>query len=125
MTLKNVSVSVKTPFARSYWVTPGRFLAGYYPGDRQKDMMVLKLRGLLECGIRCVINLMEPDEQDHDGLPFVDYELVLQRMTNGGPSVTCHRMPVRDLGIPSRDFMVQILDRIDGALREDRGASPF
>ena len=35
--------------------------------------MALKLQGLLDCGIRCVINLMEPDERDHDGLPFLDY----------------------------------------------------
>ena len=120
MTLKNACVPVKPPFDRSYWVTPGKFLAGYYPGDRQRDMMKQKMFDLLACGVRCIINLMEPDERDHEGLPFVDYVPVLQRITNGGTSVTCQRMPIRDLGIPSREFMVQILDRIDGALREDR-----
>jgi hypothetical protein len=29
---KNVSYPV-VPFDRSYWVVPGRFLAGCYPGD--------------------------------------------------------------------------------------------
>ena len=57
------------PFDRSYWVVPGRLLAGYYPGDRQEEVMTLKLQGLLDCGIRCIINLMEPDETDYKGRP--------------------------------------------------------
>lgn len=111
---------MNTPFPRSYWVIPGKFLAGYYPGDRQKDMMKQKMSDLLACGIRCTINLMEPDELDHDGRPFTDYMPVLQRITNGSPPVTCHRMPIRDLGIPSRELMVQILDRIDDSFALDR-----
>lgn len=110
----------KPPFDRSYWVVPGKFLAGYYPGDRQDHIMVQKMTNLLACGVRCVINLMEPDERDHDGLPFVDYAPVIEKTSNGGLLVTCHRMPIRDLGIPAREFMAQILDRIDGALSEDR-----
>jgi len=108
------------PFSRSYWVVPGKFLAGYYPGDRQKGMMQQKMSDLLACGIQCVINLMEPDEQDHDGLPFIDYAPVLKRLADGGFPIDCHRMPIRDLGIPSRKLMVQILDRIDDALEDDR-----
>jgi hypothetical protein len=109
-----------TPFDRSYWVTPDRFLAGYYPGDRQEELMTLKLQGLLDCGIRCVINLMEPDERDHDGLPFLDYAPELVRLANGGPPVACHRMPVRDLDVPTVPFMIRILDRIDASLGENR-----
>ena len=111
---------MKTPFPRSYWAIPGKFLAGYYPGDRQQNMMKQKMSCLLACGIRCVINLMESDERDHDGWPFVDYEPFLKKLADGGPPVACHRMPIRDLGIPSLDFMVQILDRIDETLGEDR-----
>ena len=119
MILNNACVSEKTPFDRSYWVTPGRFLAGYYPGDRKEDMMTQKMTDLLACGIQCVINLMEPDERDHDGLPFVDYAPIIEKISNGGPMVTCHRMPIRDLEIPSRDFMIEILDRIDASLQQN------
>jgi hypothetical protein len=108
------------PFDRSYWVLPGKFLAGYYPGDRQVEVMEQKMRGLLDCGIRSVVNLMEPDERDHEGLLFADYAPVLKRLTDGGPSVECHRMPIRDLDVPSPEFMVQILDRIDASLNESR-----
>lgn len=110
------------PFDRSYWVIPGRFLAGYYPGDRQKEIMTLKLQGLLDRGIRCVINLMETNERDHDGLPFVDYEPELKKMAkaNRDSPMACHRMPIRDLDVPSHEFMSQILDRIDASLAEIR-----
>ncbi len=107
------------PFPRSYWVIPGKLLAGYYPGDRNKDLMEQKMSGLLDCGIRCVVNLMEQDERDHDGLPFVDYAPVLERLTDSGPSVECHSMPIRDLDIPTPDFMANILNRIDDAINKD------
>ncbi|MBP1714166.1 MAG: ADP-ribosylation/Crystallin [Deltaproteobacteria bacterium] len=106
-----------TPFDRSYWVIPGKFLAGYYPGDRQEELMAPKLQSLLGCGIRCFINLMEPDERDHDGRPFVDYAPVLMRMANGVYPVTCNRMPIRDLDSPAEALMIQILDLIDASLR--------
>jgi hypothetical protein len=111
--------SIETPFDRSYWVIPDKFLAGYYPGDRDQSVMVQKMRDLLSCGIRCTINLMETDETDHEGLRFRNYEPILKKLANGNFPVSCHRMPIRDLGIPSREFMVQILDRIDDALSED------
>jgi hypothetical protein len=111
-----------TPFDRSYWVIPDKLLAGYYPGDRHRDLMELKLQGLLDCGIRCVINLMEPNERDHGGLPFEDYEPELKRMAkaNGNSPVACHRIPIRDLDVPSPELMTQILDRIDASLDGNR-----
>ncbi len=94
-------------------------MAGYYPGDRNKEKMKQKLHGLLDCGIRMVVNLMEPDEIDHDGLPFQDYAPVLQNLAVGGHSVECHRMPICDLNVPSTAFMIRILDRIDTALTQE------
>jgi hypothetical protein len=110
----------KPPFPRSYWVIPDKFLSGYYPGDRQMDVVKQKMLDLLACGVRCIINLMEPDERDHDSLPFVDYAPVFMSLGDGGPPLTCHRMPIQDLGTPSRELMVRILDHIDQAIQEDR-----
>ena len=108
-----------TPFDRSYWVIPEKFLAGYYPGDRDPAVMKQKMRDLLDCGIRCTINLMEADERDHDGLPFRNYEPILKYLTDGNLPVSCHRLPIVDLGVPSKDFMIQILDLIDTTLQQD------
>ncbi|MCK9229333.1 MAG: hypothetical protein M0Q23_08490 [Syntrophales bacterium] len=106
------------PFPRSYWVVPGRFLAGFYPGDRRPFLMKEKLTGLLVCGIRCVINLQEPDEVDRNGMFFMDYAPVLERLAGDGPSVVCHRMSIPDLGVPSPEFMKQILNLIDETLEQ-------
>jgi protein-tyrosine phosphatase len=107
---------MKTPFERSYWVVPGKFLAGYYPGDLDKDMMSHKLNGLLSVGISTVINLMEPDEIDFYGNLFDEYETHLESLAQTqGISINCIRFPIRDMGIPTEKQMVQILDTIDQA----------
>ena len=80
------------------------------------ETMEEKMQSLLSCGIRCVINLIEPDELDHEGQPFVDYVPVIKKLSIDGAPVDCRRMPIRNLEIPCRDFMVQILDCIDDAL---------
>lgn len=63
-----------TPYPRSYWVMPGRLLAGYYPGAPDPVEAAGKLQALFDVGIRCIVNLMEPDERDYrHGCRFTDY----------------------------------------------------
>ena len=62
------------PFPRSYWVIPGKLLAGCYPGSKDPWEATDKLTALINSGIRHVINLMEPDERDVTGLRFVPYD---------------------------------------------------
>ncbi|MBW2367875.1 MAG: dual specificity protein phosphatase family protein [Deltaproteobacteria bacterium] len=89
-------------------------MAGYYPGDKNEAKAQKKLKGLLDHGIRHVVNLMEPDELDHSGTPFEPYEPLMAEIAyDEGMDVTFSRMPVRDLSIPTKDEMVQILDLID------------
>ena len=105
------------PFPRSYWVIPGRLLAGELPGAKPPREAERKLARLLDAGIRRVVNLMEPDETDHSKEPFTPYEPILARLAEGrGSGVRCGRYPIRDCGVPSPDRMRQILDGIDEAL---------
>jgi protein tyrosine phosphatase len=107
---------MKTPFERSYWVVPGKLLAGYYPGDLDKDMMSYKLNGLLSAGISTVINLMEPDEINFYGDMFDQYETHLTSLAQYHYiPVECVRFPIKDMGIPTEELMIQILDTIDHA----------
>ncbi|HOG46265.1 MAG TPA: protein phosphatase [Anaerolineae bacterium] len=109
------------PFDRSYWVVPGRFLAGYFPGDKDRAAAEAKLRRLLDCGIRCIINLMREYELDDDGLPFAPYDGEFRRLAaERGVAVTCLRMPIRDLHIPTRETMRQILDAVDECIAAGR-----
>jgi len=102
------------PFPRSYWVVPGKFLAGCYPGSEDVQEAERKLRGLLEHGILHVINLVEPGEVNREMKPFVPYEGQMKAIANSmGLEATLERIPIRDGWVPSRGQMIEILDCID------------
>ena len=108
------------PFPRSYWVVPGKFLAGYYPGSRDSLTAQKKLRNLLEHGVRHVINLMERDEENFLREKFVPYEERLQAMAKEmGIPAELVRIPVRDRNIPHVEVMISILDEIDRAIEHN------
>ena len=105
------------PFPHSYWVIPGLFLAGEYPGAKNQEEARQKLENLYRAGIRHIINLMEPDETDHSGHPFHSYEGVLKEIARQqGSNISCSRYPIKDLHTPAPDHMVDILHVIDTSL---------
>jgi len=109
------------PFNRSYWVVPGKFLAGCYPGSENKDKAHKKLKGLLDHGIRNVINLMEPDEFNWDMKHFFSYEGEMKSVAESmGVDVTFERIPIRDMRTSSRNEMIEILDRIDQSIENGK-----
>jgi protein-tyrosine phosphatase len=109
------------PFLRSYWVEPGRLLAGCYPGDKEPRDTTRKLTGLLDAGIRVVINLMEKNETDLQGHSFVPYEQELEALAQErGIKIEMIRIPVRDKSVPAEKVMKRILSRIDAALAKDK-----
>jgi hypothetical protein len=55
------------PFTRSYWVIPGRFLAGSYPGGQTAASAATKTKGLIDAGVTDIVSLMESDETNHAG----------------------------------------------------------
>jgi len=59
-TIAKVStIMAGSPFPQSFWVHDGLLCAGCYPGDLDPAMRDSKLRGLIACGIRRVVTLME------------------------------------------------------------------
>lgn len=109
------------PFERCYWVVPGRFLAGCYPGDLDAGVAQGKVQGLLDAGIRHVVNLMEGTETNWDGEPFAGYrEEFVGLAGRMGVDVDWVRRPIRDLSVPSREHMTGILDEIDIAIATGR-----
>jgi len=105
------------PFPRSYWVVPGKFLAGYYPGSRDPATAKEKLKSLLEHGIRHIINLMEKDEKNFSDEVFQPYEYQLQLLAKeiDIPVKVIH-MAIRDMDVPTAEGMITILDEIDRVL---------
>ena len=57
----------------SYWVVPGSFLGGCFPGNLDEAEQTRRLEQLLDAGIRVFVNLMEQDERNRLGQPFGDY----------------------------------------------------
>ena len=112
---------MSVPFNRSYWVIPGKFLAGCYPGSENRQQALQKLTGLIDSGIRTVINLMEKDEFNWAGRAFEGYEEQMQSIAASiGHSVSLERMPIKDTWVPSRIEMIEILDRIDDSINDGK-----
>ena len=100
------------PLPNSYWVVPGRFAAGEYPGAKDPDEAAARLRALLSAGIDHFIDLTEPGE----GLaPYA--EIAAVEAARLGAHVVHERHPVVDVSVPaSPREMTGILDAIDAAL---------
>jgi len=96
------------PIPNSYWVVPGRFLAGGYPGDLDDDEARDKVRQLLTVGVSFFLDLTEPGELN-PYTPFVEEAAA-------GRPILHRRMPIRDFSIPTPAEMAAILDTIEAAL---------
>lgn len=112
---------LKTPFPRSYWVVPGVLLAGEFPGSANSREAENKIRSLMDCGIRQIINLMETDEVDHSGNPFNDYEAIVSRIAKERSiSVNCLRFPIADLKVPAVTTMRMVLDAVMSGIADHK-----
>ena len=104
------------PLANTYWVIPGRFLAGEYPGDWDPREAATKLNTLLRAGISHFIDLTRLQEQLE---PYV--EIAKSEADSLGLSPRFERHPITDMSIPSSpEQMTGILDAIDAAMADGR-----
>ena len=103
----------KPPIPNSYWVVPGQFAAGEYPGSLQEINARVKLRALLQAGIVRFIDLTEEKEL----YPYAD--MLNEEAGDLGVSATHARYGIRDVRVPDTpEAMAAVLDAIDAALAE-------
>jgi len=50
------------PLPATYWVVPGRLLAGEHPGSQSRADTMDRLRRFLVAGVTCFVDLTEPGE---------------------------------------------------------------
>jgi protein-tyrosine phosphatase len=105
------------PTDTSYWVVPGKILAGAYPGDLHAEAHERKIRALVDAGVRRFVSLMEIHETNYGGQPFVPYEELAQSLH---PQVACLRFPIRDETVPSPETLGKILDALDQMLADEQ-----
>lgn len=97
-----------TPLRNSYWVVPGKVLAGEHPGSTTREATRERLQRLIAAGVECFIDLTEPGE-----VKAYDTELPF--------SVEYLRKPIRDHGVPAQRFhMVEILDCLHDTMQSAR-----
>ena len=103
------------PIPNSYWVIPGRFAAGEYPGAVDSGAAASKVGAVLDAGIDCFVDLTEQGE-------LLPYRFIAEDDARRlGRNVKWARYPIADVSVPrSPGEMAGILDAIDSALAQGR-----
>src|SRR5262245_43820233 len=102
-----------TPIPDSYWLVPGKLLAGEYPGAHAEAEARQKLRAFLDAGVTHFLDLTEEDEGLRPYLPLLSEEAETIKR-----AVQHQRLAIRDVGIPSVELMSEIQQFIANALEE-------
>lgn len=102
------------PFPAAYWVEPGRFLAGEYPGRPHPLVLRQRVVALLRSGFDTFIDLTRLDERE----PYLP--TLLEEAAYYGLDIRHQRFPIGDFGLPTRSQMTDILAAIETALNEGR-----
>ena len=103
------------PTPRSYWVVEGRLIAGAYPGKKMSGETGGRpevTQQLLDAGVDMFVNLTEDLPGGGDRLSRYD------RHVEDLADIV--RLPITDLGLPTVDHMVDILDTVDEHLADGR-----
>lgn len=115
-------MNLPVPFPNCYWVTPGAFLAGEYPGDSDSVAANLRLGALLNAGIRTFIDLTEEEEINENAKPVPPYWGTLKSLAGDRRiEITYLRIPIPDRGIPSVWTMRCVLDVVDRSINDENG----
>ena len=100
------------PILESYWVLPGRFLAGGYPGLRFDESGTRqRLEAFLDAGFDTFLDLTCAGDRP----PYLP--LLQEQARVYGRKVTYRRFSFQDFDIPTHEMMAAVLDDIDAALK--------
>src|SRR5262245_29063390 len=97
-----------TPINDSYWLVPGRLLAGEYPGAKTKDEARRKLQSFLDAKVDFFLDLTEEEE----GLePYA--QLLEEEAMARDRRVIYRRLPIPDMDVPTTERMREIQQTIE------------
>lgn len=103
---------INRPISESYWVVPGRLLAGEYPGLYTEELTRKRIDAFIEASFQTFIDLTRPDE-------LAPYARILTEQAKAyDVEVAYQRFPIGDFGLPAPEQMNLILDAIDEGLQE-------
>lgn len=102
------------PLPESYWVEPGRLLAGEYPAQFNNELTRRRIDALIQAGFNTFIDLTKPNET------IVYVRMLLDEAKLYGVEVKHQRFAIGDFGLPTPELMTSILDTIDAELQAGR-----
>lgn len=94
------------PHTNTYWLLPGRVLAGEHPGYAGAVTLPFRLQGLHDAGVSCCIDLTGAAD------PVPSY----QPLPVAGRLARRESFPIADFGLPTPDGMRSVLTAIQQAL---------
>ena len=95
------------PLANSYWVEPGRLLAGEHPCSVDGPVQARRVQLLLAAGVRAFIDLTHEGERP-------DYRSMLPG------EVVYHRLPIPDHGVPETPARMREIQRVLASVLQDQ-----
>lgn len=102
------------PISESYWVEPGRLLAGEYPAHFDTEQTRKRIDALLDAGFTTFIDLTRPNET----IAYI--RLLMDEAKIYEVDVKHLRFAIGDFGLPTPELMTKILDTIDAELESGR-----
>ncbi len=102
------------PIPESYWVEPGRLLAGEYPGQFDGEMTRKRIDALIQAGFNTFIDLTKPSET----IAYV--HILMDEAKLYKVEVKHQRFAIGDFGLPTPELMESILDMLDAELQAGR-----
>jgi hypothetical protein len=99
------------PLLESYWVTPGRLLAGEYPAQFDEHVTRKRLDKLIEAGFDLFIDLTRPNET------WSYHNILREQARVYGVQAAAQRFSIGDYGLPSPEQMRLILAEVDNGLQ--------
>ena len=95
-------------------MVPNKLLVNYTLASLSKERCFEKLKAVHDVGVRVLINLMEDDEYNSDGVKIIQYDDWLDEFNESiSEPFIYERYPFEDMTAPSKELMKQILDSID------------
>jgi protein-tyrosine phosphatase len=110
-----MSIPLARPIPDCYWVEPGFFMAGEYPGHPMDIQARQRITAFLEAGFNTFFDLTQEGELE----PYEPllYEYPRNRLEC---PISYQRFPIGDYGLPAKVHMKNILDSLDSAIASGR-----
>jgi protein tyrosine/serine phosphatase len=100
------------PIKESYWIIPGKFMAGEYPALGSETETKGRIYWLLDMDIDFIIDLTEADER---GL-WQYSDIIQDEAKKYKRNARYQRMPIKDFSTPPKERIKEILDTVDVVL---------